>query len=68
MSNDIEMTSEELVSYMNLNGLSNKEFADILGVTEQAVKLWKDGKRKFNLMNSRLIRLFIKYPQLLKEF
>lgn len=68
ITNDEKLSSEELTEFMNHNGLSTKEFSEILGVTEQAVKLWKNGLRDFSITNSRLIRLFEKYPQLLKEF
>ena len=63
-----KLTIEELQAFMNLNGISNKEFAEIFGVTIQAVKLWLTGKRDFSITNTRIIRLFTKYPQLIKEF
>ena len=58
----------ELQDFMNHHGISKKELSEIFGVTIQAVNLWLDGKREFSVTNSRLIRIFKKYPQLLKEF
>ena len=63
-----KLTPYELMEYMNLNGISTREFADILGVSEQVVRLWCNGGRGFSVTNTRLVRLFEKYPQLLKEF
>ena len=62
------MTPYELTDYMNHQGISPLELSEILGVTEQVVKLWRNGGRGFSVTNSRLIRLFMKYPQLLREF
>lgn len=62
------LTIKELQSFMQINGLSNKEFADILGVTIQAVNLWIEGKRDFSITNTRLIKMMQKYPKLLREF
>ena len=63
-----QLTIKELISFMTKNGLSHKEFAEILGVTIQAVNLWLDGKRDISVTNTRLIRMFQKYPTLLREF
>jgi len=63
-----KLTIKELISFMNKNGLSHKEFAEILGVTIQAVNLWLDGKRDVSVTNTRLIRMMQKYPTLLREF
>ena len=63
-----KLTIKELISFMNKEGLSHKEFADILGVTIQAVTLWLEGKRDISVTNTRLIRAFQKYPKLLREF
>lgn len=63
-----KLSAHELNTFMDENGISVKEFAEILGVTEQAVKLWKNGNREFSITNSRLIRIFQKYPRLIREF
>jgi len=59
---------KELDEFMKMNGLSKHEFALILGITPQAVQLWLDGKRDINLTITRLVRMFQKYPVLLREF
>lgn len=63
-----KLSSEELQAFMDRNGISDKEMAEILGVSAQAVKLWLSGARDFSITNSRLIRQWTKYPQLIKEF
>lgn len=62
------ITAKEIVAFMNYHGLSVKELSEILGVTGQAIRYWKSGERVTTITISRLIRLFIKYPQLLREF
>lgn len=63
-----QLTIKELIAFMTKNGLSHKEFAEILGVTIQAVNLWLDGKRDISVTNTRIIRVFQRYPTLLREF
>ena len=63
-----KLTVAELKAFMDLHGFSKKEFADFLGVTVQAVKLWLNDDRDISVTNSRLIRLLTKFPQLIKEF
>lgn len=62
------LTPKELQAFMKLYGFGDKEFAELLGVTLQAVRLWTTGEREFSITNSRLITMFKKYPQLMKEF
>lgn len=59
---------KELQSFMDHHGVSRKELAEILGVTIQGVNLWMKGKRDISKTTSRLIRLFNKYPKLIREF
>ena len=59
---------KELNKFLTKEGFSDKEFADLLGVTTQAVALWRTGQREFSVTNSRLIRLFMKFPTLIREF
>ena len=61
-------TPKQLCEWMDFNGISPKELSDILGVGEQVVKLWRNGGRGITVTNTRLFKMFIKYPQLLKEF
>lgn len=62
------LTAVELKAFMDKHGISVKEFAQILGVTIQAVRLWLGGDRKVSLTITRLIAMFEKYPQLIKDF
>lgn len=59
---------KELIDFMNKNGISRTELADILGVTHQAVSLWLTGKRDISITITRLIKIMQKYPQLIREF
>lgn len=63
-----KLTPKQLNSYLKREGLTKDEWAKILGVSVQAVHLWTSGDRDFSVTNTRLVRLFQKYPQLLKEF
>jgi len=63
-----KLSAKELNEFMNHNGISIDEFGKILGVTNQAVRLWITEQREFSVTNTRLIRLFQKYPQLIREF
>lgn len=62
------MNPKELEIFMNKHGISKKELAEIFGVTEPAVHLWLNGERAISTTTTRLVRLFTKYPALLKEF
>ena len=63
-----KLTVEELQTWMLKEGISEHELKDLMGVTIQAVRLWLDGRRALSVTTSRLIRLFQKYPQLIREF
>ncbi len=63
-----KLTIKELIAFMSKNGLSKTEFAEILGVTYQAIGLWLEGKRDISLTTTRVIRCMEKYPQLIREF
>lgn len=63
-----QMSAQELSEFMKLHGISEYEMSELLGVTPQAVRLWLTGQRPFSVLNSRLIRMFQKYPQLIKVF
>lgn len=65
---DEKMSYKELKDFMNKYGFSNREFANLLGVSVQAVNLWTSGQREFSVTNSRLIKMFIKHPTLVREF
>lgn len=62
------LTAVELKTFMDKHGISTKELSEILGVTLQAVRLWLGGDRGISVTVSRLIAMFEKYPQLIKDF
>lgn len=68
VQDDIQLSADQLKNFLNYHGLSDKEFSDLLGVSPQAVKLWKTGQREFSETNSKLLRLFDKHPKLMREF
>ena len=63
-----KMKPEELREFMSIQGISKQELADTLGVSIQAVNFWLAGGRDISTVNTKLIRLFKKYPQLFREF
>jgi DNA-binding transcriptional regulator YiaG len=63
-----KMSSEDLQKFMRKHGLSEDEFAQILGLTPGAVRHWTTGIREISVTTTRLIKMFDKYPTLLKEF
>lgn len=65
--NDI-LRAGELQAFMTRHGISQRELSEILGVTENAIRAWLVGDRGISIPLSRLIRLFDKRPQLLREF
>lgn len=62
------MTPQNLRKFMLAHNLNDKTLADLLGVTRMAVIQWLGGKRTISLTVTRLINLFDKQPQLMKEF
>lgn len=65
---DSKLTSDQLVSFMNTHGISIQELSEILGVSNQAVRLWTSGQRDFSITNSKIVRLMMKKPHLIREF
>jgi len=63
-----KLSPEEVEDFMNRHGYDEWAFAEFLGVTVQAVRLWLNGKRDFSVLNSRLLRLFDKKPELMLEY
>lgn len=62
------MDPQRLRVFMFNHNLSDKDLANLLGVTRMAVIQWLGGKRAISLMVTRLINLFDKHPLLMKEF
>lgn len=63
-----DMKPKEVVAFRVQHQMSEKDFADFLGVTWQAVRLWETGQRSISEPVARIIKLFKKHPQLMKEF
>lgn len=68
MNRNEALTSEELKLFMDKHGISIKELSSILGITIQAVRLWLSGDRGISLTVTRVIRMFDKHPQLIRDF
>ena len=62
------MNRKELVVFLATHELNNEEFAELLGVTRQAVHHWMVGTREISLTVSRLCKMFDKRPELMSEF
>lgn len=62
------LSAKELKEFMNTHGLTIRELSEILGVSVTAVSYWLSGDRNVSPVSARIIRLFKKYPTLLKEF
>lgn len=62
------MNPQNLREFMINHHLSDKALADLLGVTRMAVIQWLGGKRTVSLTVTRLLNMFDKHPELMKEF
>ncbi|MFM6929363.1 MAG: helix-turn-helix domain-containing protein [Bdellovibrio sp.] len=62
------MSPREMLSFRVSLGMDEKEFAEFIGVTWQAVRLWETGQRAISETTARIVRLFKKYPELVKEY
>ncbi|MFM6930423.1 MAG: helix-turn-helix domain-containing protein [Bdellovibrio sp.] len=62
------MKPQEIMDFRIQHKMTEKEFAEFLGVTWQAVRLWETGQRSLSETNARLLRLFKRHPNLMKEF
>lgn len=62
------MTKDEIKTFRLKHMMTQIVFAELLGVTWQAVRFWELGERKIPKTTIKLIKLFEKYPQLLLEF
>lgn len=62
------LTPREICAYRTSISLDQRQFAILIGVTPQAVMLWEQGDRRCPETTVRLIKLFQKFPQLVKEF
>ena len=67
-SNDIAMTKEDLKLWMQTHGMTTEELAEMLGLTDQAVLYWTQGKRKIPEPIGRLLVFLGQRPQMMREF
>ena len=67
-SNDIAMTREDLKQWMSTHGITTDELAEMLGLTNQAVLYWLQGKRKIPEPIGRLLVFLGQRPQMFREF
>jgi DNA-binding transcriptional regulator YiaG len=67
-SNDVNMTSEELRAWMRKNNFKSQELAEYLGMTNQGVTYWIEGKREIPEPIGRLFNFLDQRPHLLREF
>lgn len=62
------MNRNQLIEFMTRHKMTQKQFADLLGVTPMAVDHWLRGRRTVNLTTVRICNMFDRHPQLMKEF
>jgi DNA-binding transcriptional regulator YiaG len=62
------MSPEQIREFIKRHGLTTRTFAELLGVTSVAVTNWLDDKRALSLPMARLLRMFDKHPELMKDF
>lgn len=62
------MNASELDIFLKKYGLRASDFAELLGVTPMAVEHWLIGRRSIAKPYGRLVRLFDKHPELMREF
>lgn len=62
------MTPSELDLFLKKNGLEADEFAKLIGLTRVAVDHWLTGRRAIAKPYGRLVRMFDRHPELMREF
>ena len=67
-SNDIAMTREDLKEWMQTHDMTVSELAEMLGLTNQAVIYWTQGKRTIPEPIGRLLVFLGQRPQMFREF
>ena len=65
---EIQMEPEELENFLQKNDLTNIEFAEVIGVSEQAVRAWLVNSRKIPPTTALLIRFFNNNPGSIERF
>lgn len=67
-SDDVNYSSNNLREFMRTHGKSVSQIATLLGVTNQAVIYWTQGKRTIPEPLGRLFNLFDQNPDLMDKF
>jgi len=67
-SNDINMSRNDLIQWMRDHCMTTSELAEMLGLTDQAVLYWAQGKRKIPEPIGRLLVFLGQRPQMMREF
>lgn len=62
------MTKNELEDFLKKYGLDASDLAELIGLTRMAVEHWLKGIRSIAKPYGRLIRLFDRHPELMREF
>lgn len=62
------MNSQELEKFLDFYGLTNNQFAQIIGVTPEAVKHWLVGRRAIPATAVKCILFFKAHPEMMTEF
>lgn len=63
-----KMTPSEFIAFRNKYKKSHAELAELFGVSVQAVAMWENGQRGISETLRKLVVLFDKQPNLMKEF
>ena len=67
-SNDIAMTREDLKEWLQTHDMTVSELAEMLGLTNQAVIYWTQGKRTIPEPIGRLLVFLGQRPEMFREF
>lgn len=62
------MSPQELDKFLKKYELEPSDFAEMVGLTKSAVNHWLLGRRSIAKPYGRLIHLFDRHPQLMREF
>lgn len=64
----ITMSGDYITHFKKKNNLTDKDLAQILGVSKEAIHLWESEERAINETTARLLVLFTREPELMIEF
>lgn len=62
------MHQDQLNLFLGKHKLTPEQLADLIGLTKAAVHHWMTGRRSIAKPYGRLLRLFDRMPNLMKEF